>query len=90
MEESVRTAPTAAQIEGRILSALSARDALAALRAEAKALLTEGVGKEALLAVLQNCVMRMRAANRENDEDVLLDVMDLLTGWCAPSAKIGS
>jgi len=88
MAESVKTAPQAEQIERRILSMLERRDTATRLRVEAKALLARGVSREMLVTTLEKCVLRMRADNREKDEDVLLDVMDCLTGWCAPSAKL--
>ena len=30
----------------------------------------------------------MREANRETDEDVVLEVMDFLTGWCSPHMRL--
>jgi hypothetical protein len=32
--------------------------------------------------------LRTRADYRDSDEDAVLDVMDSLTGWCHPDARL--
>jgi hypothetical protein len=58
-----------------------AATALHALLTKARA---DGEPKEALLAVMQE----LRGSVSEEQEDLLLDGMDWLAGWCHPDWKI--
>jgi hypothetical protein len=54
-----------------------------------KDLVAQGVERECILAELQSLVEdTLRREGRECDEDLVFDVMDRLTGWCSPGAKI--
>jgi len=72
----------------RLLTALNALVPFTALHAEVVQLRAEGHGKDELLSTLEKCVMQLRAANREKDEDTVLEVMDYLAGWCSPQMEI--
>lgn len=50
----------------------------------AQSYLDSGISSEQLLAELDG----IRELVPDGDEDVVLDVMDLLVGWCAPSARL--
>ncbi len=39
-------------------------------------------------AALETLRQRLRAEGRDTDEDVVLDVLDDLTGWTSPSRKL--
>jgi hypothetical protein len=47
-----------------------------------------GCPKDDLYEALGTVVLRLREAGREADEDIVLDVMDQLVGWCRPDARI--
>ena len=59
-------------------------DGFTALRDLVKRLLDGGVSGEVLLEDLS----QIRALVSEHVEDLVLDVMDLLTGWCAPQFRL--
>lgn len=54
------------------------------LRDRVQQFLDQGVSSEVLLAELG----RIRRVVSEDQEETVLDVVDLLVGWCAPSARL--
>ena len=59
------------------------------LRELVRGLLAAGHERDALYAEMQRYVIdELRAANRDEDEDVVLDVMDNLIGWCGPGMRL--
>jgi hypothetical protein len=70
------------------------RDALASelpvrsLRQLAQDRLATGAQKEQLEQELGDLVLELREEGRDADEDVVLDVLDMLTGWSHPSMKL--
>jgi hypothetical protein len=67
----------------RILNSSNGHDeALQAVSAVVRGLRREGQTKDAILARLE----ALRSASDE-PEDVLLEVMDFLVGWCSPRAR---
>jgi hypothetical protein len=59
-------------------------EAVQAVSAFVRSLRREGQAKEAILARLK----ALRSSVSEEQEDVLLDVMDFLVGWCSPNLRI--
>jgi hypothetical protein len=47
-----------------------------------------GVEKSSILADLEDLRRELREARREDRDDVVLEVMDYVTGWCAPHMRI--
>lgn len=76
------------EIGDRIQTALNAPNPLHELRALIESLLAQGVLPESILETLEQERRRLRAAAREDDEDVLMEAMDFLTGWCAPQMRL--
>jgi len=76
--------------ESRLESALRSSQPAQALRALALDLFREGRSKEEIYEYLETFVVRQRtrADYRESDEEMILDVMDALTGWCHPEARL--
>ena len=70
--------------------ALRSPEPARALRAAVEDLFRAGHSKEELYALLEGLVLRLRRQPlpREADEDLVLDTMDALTGWCHPSAQL--
>jgi hypothetical protein len=54
----------------------------------AKSLLEEGFTHEQLLEAFENVRGDLRALNREDQEDELLEVMDDLTGWSSSHSRL--
>ena len=59
-----------------------------ALQDEAERILDTGYSREVLYEDLKHLLLYLRRDGRYNLEDDVLDVMDVLTGWCAPSAQL--
>jgi hypothetical protein len=61
-----------------------------ALRALVQELAREGLTKPQIYETLETFLGRLRtqADHRESDEELVLDFMDALTGWCHPSAEL--
>jgi hypothetical protein len=59
-----------------------------ALRNLVQAKVDQGYDRETLNQELTDFTLELRAVNRESDEDLILDVLDFLTGWCSPHMKI--
>jgi hypothetical protein len=69
----------------QILNRSKAHDeALNALRDFVIRLRTEGKSKEDILTRMQE----LRKSVSDEQEDILLEVMDFLVGWCSPHMKI--
>jgi hypothetical protein len=58
------------------------------LRETVRSLLDQDRTREALLADLEHFRGVLREAGRDEDEDVVLEVMDFLVGWCSPHMKV--
>ncbi len=68
--------------------ALAAAQPVDELRALAQHLLNEGYDRSRVLELFENARQKLRSANREKDEDAVMDVMDFLVGWCSPHMKL--
>jgi hypothetical protein len=58
------------------------------LRSTVQTLLEEGWTRELALEALQEFRAQLQGAGREADEDVVLEVMDFVTGWSSPHVKL--
>jgi len=58
------------------------------LREELRGLLDEGWSREALLRQLESDRELLRSEGRSDDEDILLEAMDFLSGWASPHMKL--
>ncbi len=68
--------------------ALESADLVGALRNLAEKQLAAGTDKAVLLEAFEQLRQRCRAADRERDEDAVMDVMDFLVGWCSPHVRL--
>jgi len=75
-------------LENRFDNALNSSNALAALRSLVGELSTGGSNKATILKIFEQQRQRLRVANRESDEDIVMEVMDALAGWCHPGARL--
>ncbi len=76
------------QDEERFEEALMSPDPLAALRNLVRSLSSEGYEKGTVFKAFEEFRSRLREAGREDDEDVVMDAMDMLVGWCAQHARL--
>lgn len=75
-------------IEARFTAALASPQPLWCSREAARGLLERGWGRDELLAALERFRGVLREAGRDDDEDIVLEVMDFLVGWCSPQMKV--
>ena len=64
--------------------ALKSQDPVMALRQTVIGFRNQGVEKDALIQALE----KFRQELNEQDEDVVLDVLDFLVGWCSSQMRI--
>jgi len=62
----------------------SREEAICALRTSLSKALEDGEKREAILTELEE----LRKSVSDEQEDILLEVMDFLVGWCSPHAKL--
>jgi hypothetical protein len=69
-------------------AALASEEPLEGLRRAVARELEAGVPRERLVAELEDLRADLRRSSREDDEDVVLEVMDFLTGWSSPHMRL--
>jgi hypothetical protein len=75
-------------VDPRIQDALDRSNQFQALRALIKKLQTEGHDQAVIIALFEQAHGHLRKTRRENDEDVVTEVMDCLVGWCSPHVSL--
>jgi hypothetical protein len=77
-------------VRERLRLALRSPQPAPALRSLVHELHGQGRNKAEIYELLENYLVEMRTqpGHAEPDEDVLLDVMDALTGWCHPDVRL--
>jgi hypothetical protein len=51
-------------------------------------LLRSGQDRDGVYDLFESARAALLEADREADEDAVMDVMDFLTGWCSPRMKL--
>jgi hypothetical protein len=75
-------------IDDRFERALRSEDPIPRLRSLAASILEEGEDPAAVLERFNAVREHLREADREADEDAVMDVMDFLVGWCSPHMRL--
>ena len=78
-------------VDERIEAALAAQECAGVgtlLTALVYSLRAEGMSKQAIGAAFYEAFQRLQDAGRQDEADAIADVLDVLTGWCAPSARL--
>jgi hypothetical protein len=68
--------------------ALRSPDPLERLRSLALRLSSQGQDQAEIIAKFEEARRQLRESSRESDEDVVMDVMDCLVGWCSPHMRV--
>jgi hypothetical protein len=68
--------------------ALASSEPLWELRGVVRGLLADGHAREAVLADFEQFRLVLQAAHRESDEEIVLEVMDFVAGWCSPHMRL--
>lgn len=71
--------------EARFEEALQYADSYEQLKKLALEFAAEGKTPD---GVLESFRAQLRIADREREEDVIVDVMDCIVGWCSPNEKL--
>jgi hypothetical protein len=75
--------------EDALDQALQSSEPLQEVRRVAEQLARDGLSKAAVLEQFEQTRQRLRVQGKEREEDLLLEVMDFIEGWCSPHMKIG-
>ncbi len=75
-------------IDQRIEQALRSSKPVNELRNLVMRLVAAGQPRQAILELFERARQELRQADRETAEDAVIDVMDLLVGWCSPHMKL--
>ena len=75
-------------IDNRIEQALRSSEPVKELRDLVRHLLADGQKRESTVVLLESTRQQLRQAGRETDEDVVMDVLDFVVGWCSPHMKL--
>src|SRR5687767_9113212 len=68
--------------------ALLSADRVGELPRLAQKILDDGCQPDAVLTRFEQARQSLREADREADEDAVMDVMDFLSGWCSPHVTL--
>lgn len=68
--------------------ALDSSAPLANLRAVVRDELTASIAREGVLAQLESLRFELRDSGRESQEDVVLEVVDFVSGWSSPHMRL--
>lgn len=79
--------PTAG-LQDAFEGALASADPVLNLRELVKRLLDRPTTREEITDALESYRISLRDQGRDTDEDVVLEVMDALSGWTSPHAKL--
>lgn len=69
-------------------AAVRSPNALDSLRSSVDRQLRAGATREQILSELEELRAALRRDDREADEDIVLEVMDFVTGWCSPHVRL--
>jgi len=58
-----------------------------ALQDQVERMVRAGRSRDALYEDLKRLALELRRVGRDDLEDAVMDVMDVLVGWCSPSAR---
>ena len=75
-------------IEHAYDEALRSAEPLERLRDLVRTRLLQGADRDQLLGDLEDLRSALRAEHRDAEEDIVLDVMDFLVGWCSAHMKL--
>lgn len=78
------------RVDERIELVLHSPEPFKELHALAVDLLDQGSNRATVIEEFKRVQRQLRAADREAEEDILMDVLDCLVGWCSPHVRIDS
>jgi hypothetical protein len=79
---------TVVSITDEFNAALASGEGLEGLRSAVERELRSGVPREHVIAQLEALRSDLREDGRDADDDVVLEVLDFVTGWCSPQMRL--
>jgi hypothetical protein len=76
------------QLDGQLEAALKSSDPLARLRSLVQHFQDQGQDPQTILLFFEQARQSLRVAGRQREEDIVLEVMDFLVGWCSPHMSL--
>jgi uncharacterized protein (UPF0335 family) len=78
-------------LKEKLENALRSPEPARALRDAIQQAYRDGSSREFIYSALEEFLILLRKSkdHSETDEDLILDLMDAVTGWCHPSAQLG-
>lgn len=78
------------KIQDAIEQALRAGEPLKSLKDLAIQFSAEGKSEPEIYKIFEDCILQMRTMNtyKESDEEMVMEVLDAITGWCHPEARL--
>ena len=75
-------------LENEIRNALASPSPTLYLWTILKALIDKGESKENLLNIFSNMRKNLSLPSQDAEDDLILEMMDFLTGWCSPNMRL--
>jgi hypothetical protein len=75
-------------LDERIEQAFQSSEPFQQLRSLVLKLLDEGHDRSSVVERFEEARQHFRKADRESEEDVVMDVLDCLVGWCSPQMRL--
>jgi hypothetical protein len=75
-------------LDERIEQAFQSSEPFQQLRSLAIQLLDQGYDRSSVIERFKEARQQLREVDRESEEDVVMDVLDCLVGWCSPQMRI--
>ncbi len=69
-------------------AALASDNQLGGLRRATELELWAGTPRDQILARLEELRADLRARGKDDEDDVVLEAMDFVTGWCSPNVRL--
>ena len=77
-------------LDANFEKALRSSDPFGELRRLAQQALDKGCEVATVREQFEHARQQLRDAAREDDEDVVMEVLDCLWGWCSPHLRLGA
>jgi hypothetical protein len=75
-------------VQDEIKKILSGQNAESNLLGLVKQLKADGVEQQTVYRAFEQARARLRGEDQEGKEDAVMNVMDVIVGWCRPSRRI--
>ena len=76
------------RMDERLEAALRGPNALQQLSGIAQGMLDQRQDRASILALFEQTRQQLRDQGRDAEEDIVLEAMDLLVGWCSPHMRL--